>query len=103
MVIQKKIFEEKSFAEIKDQYLFKTEADMVFFNFSEFARVLIYSLPITIFCFYFCQTLLEVYSSRSDVWLHEEQEMEVFHKIRKQFANNILLNDPRFNRTKLFS
>jgi hypothetical protein len=45
------------------------------------------NLPYILFCFFWLDTVIEVYAVRYDVWLMEDQEMEVFSKTRRAIVN----------------
>jgi len=99
--VSKKMFEEKSFDEFKKENLFAIEYDLVRFNYKELFRFLLGALPLYVFGFFFFDTFLEVYVCKRDDALMEKQEMEGILAIRKQYANEILLNNPLFDRNKI--
>lgn len=72
LLVKKKIFEELSFDEYKNKYLWNFEKEFATFDMTMLLRLLIASIPAIIVCSIFFQTVIELYKCKRDVTLMEE-------------------------------
>ena len=97
--VSKNIFEELSFDEFKKKYLFDFESKNVRFQKKLLLRDLIRMWPIFVIVGCFMDTLLELYFVKSDNNLIEEQEMEIFNRVREKYMREILLSNELYDRS----
>ena len=94
------MFEEMSFQEYKDKYMFKFEQDIVQFDSGEFLRALLRKTPLFVLAYIALDTILELYQAKFEVLIMEEQEMQVFDNLRRVYRNQLLLNDKTYDRSQ---
>ncbi|KRX08966.1 hypothetical protein PPERSA_08169 [Pseudocohnilembus persalinus] len=102
MVISKNLFEEKNLKEYADENLFKIEQDLLYYDWNQFYKTVAKLLPVWILFYFFAETTMEYFATRHDIYLMQEQELEIYEKLKKQYTKQILLEDSRFDRSKLF-
>ena len=97
--VSKNIFEELSFDEFKKKYLFDFESKNVRFQKKLLLRDLLRLWPIFVVFGCFTDTILELYFAKSDNNLIEEQEMDIFNRVREKYMKEVLLGNEIYDRS----
>jgi len=96
--VGKKIFEEKSLGEFGKENLFGLESDLLMLDHRQILRIVIGGLPVLLFLGSVIVTMMELHACKKNDFVIEEQEMRYLQNLRKQYANQILVSNPLFDR-----
>lgn len=91
------IFEEKNFEEFKKDQFFAFERFDIFFDWKDFFRASFFRIVYIVPIFFLLDTWTEYYRCKTSVMQIDEQEIESYENIKREYKRNELLNNSIYN------